>query len=189
MSAVTTLQDTIAGAAEKVGPSVVGLGRGWGHGSGVVIADGQVLTSAHNLRREETTVTFADGRREPGAVAGVDSDLDLAVLAVDTGDVPPVRWEPATGADTAAGGAGADAPAALGIGAPVIALATPAGAGCAPRSASSPPAGAASAARGGAGFVAPSSTPRRFRAVPRAGRWWTPAGTCSASTAFGSMAG
>ena len=64
MNAVTTLQDTIAGAAETVGPSVVGLGRGWGHGSGVVIADGQVLTSAHNLRREEVTVSFHDGRRD-----------------------------------------------------------------------------------------------------------------------------
>jgi S1-C subfamily serine protease len=97
MDAVRTLQDTIAGAAEAVGPSVVGLGRGWGHGSGVVIADGQVLTCAHNLRREETTVTFADGRRETGTVAGVDSDLDLAVVAVDTGDAPPVGWEPAAG--------------------------------------------------------------------------------------------
>ena len=66
MNAVTTLQDAIAGAAERVGPSVVGLGRGWGHGSGVVIADGHVLTSAHNLRRDEVTVSFADGRRETG---------------------------------------------------------------------------------------------------------------------------
>jgi serine protease Do len=129
MNAVTTLQDTIAGAAETVGPSVVGLGRGWGHGSGVVIADGQVLTSAHNLRREETTVAFADGRREAGTVAGVDSDLDLAVLSVDTGDAPPVRWEPASGADTAAGGGSAEAPAALSIGAPIVALANPGGRG------------------------------------------------------------
>jgi serine protease Do len=114
MNAATTLQDTIAGAADKVGPSVVGLGRGWGHGSGVVIADGQILTSAHNLRRDETTVSFADGRRESGSVAGVDSDLDLAVLAVDTGDAPPVRWEPG------------EEP---GIGAPVVALASPGGRG------------------------------------------------------------
>jgi serine protease Do len=125
MNAVTTLQDTIAGAAETVGPSVVGLGRGWGHGSGVVIADGHVLTSAHNLRREETTVRFADGRREAGTVAGVDSDLDLAVVAVDTGDAPAVRWEPAEASDTAEGGA----PAALGIGTPVVALANPGGRG------------------------------------------------------------
>jgi serine protease Do len=114
MDAVTTLKDTIAGAAERVGPSVAGLGRGWGHGSGVVIADGQVLTSAHNLRREEITVSFADGRRESGTVAGVDSDLDLAVLSVDTGDAPAVRWEPGD---------------ELGIGAPVVALANPGGRG------------------------------------------------------------
>ena len=98
-----------------MGPSVVGLGRGWGHGSGVVIADGHVLTSAHNLARDEVTVSFADGRRETGAVAGVDSDLDLAVLAVDTGDAP-------------AGALGAGATSA-GIGTPVVALANPGGRG------------------------------------------------------------
>jgi serine protease Do len=114
MNAVTTLKDTIAGAAERVGPSVVGLGRGWAHGSGVVIADGQVLTSAHNLRREEITVSFADGRRESGTVAGVDPDVDLAVLSVDTGHAPAVRWEPGD---------------ELGIGAPVVALANPGGRG------------------------------------------------------------
>src|SRR5919107_2801789 len=114
MSTVQSLQDSIAGVAESVGPSVVGLGRGWGHGSGVVIADGQVLTSAHNLRRDEVTVSFHDGRRERAELAGSDSDLDLAVLAVDTGDAPVVRWEPAE---------------ALGIGAPVVALANPGGRG------------------------------------------------------------
>jgi serine protease Do len=114
MNTVQTLQDTIAGVAERVGPSVVGLGRGWGHGSGVVIADGQILTSAHNLRREEVTVSFHDGRRERAGLAGSDTDLDLAVLVVDTGDTPAVRWELA------------EAP---GIGAPVVALANPGGRG------------------------------------------------------------
>jgi len=126
MNAVTTLQDAIAGAAERVGPSVVGLGRGWGHGSGVVIADGHVLTSAHNLRRDEVTVSFADGRRETATVAGVDADLDLAVLAVDTGDAPAVSWEPAAGGDPAGGDGQAAAP---GIGTPVVALANPGGRG------------------------------------------------------------
>ncbi len=125
MDALTTLQEAITGAAEAVGPSVVGLGRGWGHGSGVVIADGHVLTSAHNLRRDETTVSFADGRRETGTVAGVDSDLDLVVLAVDTHDVPPVRWEPAVQADADTDN-GSGTP---GIGAPVVALANPGGRG------------------------------------------------------------
>jgi serine protease Do len=114
MEVLTSLQDAIAGVAERVGPSVVGLGRGWGHGSGVVIGEGHVLTNAHNLRREQVTVIFADGRRESGEVAATDPDLDLAVIEVETGDAPAVTWEPG------------DAP---GTGAPVIALANPGGRG------------------------------------------------------------
>jgi serine protease Do len=128
MNAVTTLQDAIAGAAERVGPSVVGLGRGWGHGSGVVIADGHVLTSAHNIRRDEVTVSFADGRRERATVAGVDADNDLAVLSVDTGDAPAIAWEPAGAGDESADPADA-ARDEVGIGTPVIALANPGGRG------------------------------------------------------------
>jgi serine protease Do len=112
--AVQEQQDTIAEVAARVGPSVVGLGRGWGLGSGVVIADGQVLTAAHNLRRDELTVVFADGSRETAEVAGVDADLGLAVLSVATGDAPAVSWEPA------------DEP---GIGSAVVALANPGGRG------------------------------------------------------------
>jgi serine protease Do len=114
MEAVASLQEAIAGAAERVGPSVVGLGRGWSHGSGVVIGEGRVLTNAHNLRRDQVTVVFADGRRATGEVAAADPDLDLAVVDVDTGDTPAVTWEPG------------DAP---GIGAPVLALANPGGRG------------------------------------------------------------
>jgi serine protease Do len=112
--AVQEQQDTIAEVAARVGPSVVGLGRGWGLGSGVVIADGQVLTAAHNLRREELTVVFADGSRETAELAGLDPDLGLAVLSVATGDAPAVTWEPA------------DEP---GIGSAVVALANPGGRG------------------------------------------------------------
>src|ERR687891_976382 len=112
MAGIQELQDAIGGAAERIGPSVVGLGRGWGLGSGVVIAEGQVLTNAHNLRRDEVAVTFADGRRATGRVAGVDRDLDLAVLSVDTGDAPAITWEP---------------DGAPGIGTAVIALANPGG--------------------------------------------------------------
>src|SRR5919197_2856341 len=88
MSAVAELKDTVAGVAERVGPAVVGPGRGWGLGSGVVIGEGQVLTSAHNVRRDEVSVAFADGRSEIGRVAGADPDLDVAVIAVDTGGAP-----------------------------------------------------------------------------------------------------
>ena len=88
MSVLEELKAAVAGAAETVGPSVVGLGRGWGRGSGVVTADGVVLTNAHVLRGEEVAVAFADGRTEHGRVSGLDADLDLAAIAVDTGDAP-----------------------------------------------------------------------------------------------------
>src|SRR5438067_4938504 len=91
-SAVKDFSEAIAGAAESVGPAVVGLGRGWGLGSGVVVGDGRVLTNAHNLRRDEPTVVFADDRRETASILAADRDLDLAVLEVDTGDASPVAW-------------------------------------------------------------------------------------------------
>lgn len=78
-------------AAETVGPAVVRVGRN-GRGGGVVIEPGAVVTNAHNLRGPEITVTFADGRRETGTVAGHDVDGDLAVVRVDTGDVPVPEW-------------------------------------------------------------------------------------------------
>src|SRR3954454_1486131 len=92
MSVLAEISGSIASAAERVGPSVVGLGRGWGRGSGVVVGDGLVLTNAHNLRDEEVTVTFADGRREAGTVAEADVDADIAVIAVDTSDAPAIDW-------------------------------------------------------------------------------------------------
>src|SRR4051812_37194637 len=107
-------QEAVNDVAERVGPAVVGLGRGWARGSGIVIASGRVLTAAHVLRGDEVTVTFADGRSAAGRVAGVDSDLDVGVIDVDTGDVAPVEW---------------GAPDDLRIGAPVLALANPGGHG------------------------------------------------------------
>lgn len=92
---MTLLEETSAAlqeAASGLGPAVVGLGRGWGVGSGVVIAPGRVLTNAHNLRHQEATVTFDDGRRESARVLGSDTDLDVAVLEVDTGGVEPVQF-------------------------------------------------------------------------------------------------
>src|SRR3954466_6559655 len=92
MSVLEELGAAVKSAADDVGPAVVGLGRGWGRGSGVVIGDGVVLTTAHNLRGEEVTVTFGDGRRERGTVAALDAEDDLAVVAVGTGDVEPLEW-------------------------------------------------------------------------------------------------
>ena len=110
------IQEAVAGVAERVGPAVVGLGRGWSRGSGVVIESGRVLTAAHVLRGDEVTVTFADGRTASGRLLGADPDLDVAVVETDTGDVEPVTWDPGT-------------LGAVKTGAAVLALANPGGHG------------------------------------------------------------
>jgi serine protease Do len=79
-------------AAEAVGPSVVRVGRHAGRGAGLVLEPGAIVTNAHNLRGPEVTITFADGRRATGTVAGHDVDGDLAVVKVDTGDAPVAVW-------------------------------------------------------------------------------------------------
>jgi serine protease Do len=88
---LAALQHAVAETAARVGPAVVGIGRGWGRGSGVVIAPGQVLTVAHVLRGDEVAVAIG-GEVMEGRVLGADPDLNVALLAVDTGDVDPVAW-------------------------------------------------------------------------------------------------
>lgn len=92
MSLTSDLETAIETAAARVGPAVVGLRGRWGGGSGTVIAPGRVVTNAHNLRHEEVTVIFSDGRSDAGRVSGSDIDLDLAVIEADTGDVEPIAW-------------------------------------------------------------------------------------------------
>ena len=82
--------------AEGAGTSVVGIGQRWGAGSGIVLGEGQILTNAHNVRGDQVTVTFADGRTAEGSVAARDIDGDLAVLNVDTGGVPALAWASAS---------------------------------------------------------------------------------------------
>lgn len=115
MPILEEIRESVERVAADVGPSVVGLGRGWGLGCGVVLDEGAVLTNAHNLRADDVGVTFADGRRAVGRVVGVDPDGDLAVLSVDTADAPAVGW---TG--DAAGAS---------MGTPVFAVANPGGRG------------------------------------------------------------
>lgn len=86
------LRTAARGAADRAAPSVVRIGQHGGRGCGVVVDAGHVLTNAHNLRDRTTEVRFADGRRVQGEVTAVDVDGDVAVLAVDTGDTPPLPW-------------------------------------------------------------------------------------------------
>jgi serine protease Do len=92
MAVLEELEGTIQTAVERTGPAVIGLGQGWGRGSGFVIESGRILTNAHNLRGDEVTITFQDGRRETGKVLASDEDLDLAVIEADTADIEPIQW-------------------------------------------------------------------------------------------------
>jgi serine protease Do len=114
MGALDGIQEEIQGVAEQVGKAVVGIGQRWGVGSGVVLAKGQILTNAHNVRGDEVSVTFPDGHTATGRVLGHDVDGDIAVIGVETGDLQAIEW--------AADGAPE-------IGAPVFALSNPGGRG------------------------------------------------------------
>jgi len=114
MTILDEIGASIRQLAEGAGTSVVGIGQRWGAGSGIVLGDGNVLTNAHNVRGDQVTVTFADGRAADGTVAGRDVDGDLAVIGVDTSGAPALPW---------ADGAAAE------IGMPVFALANPGGRG------------------------------------------------------------
>ena len=109
------LEAATTAVADRVGPAVVGIGHGWGLGSGVVVAPGVVLTNAHNVHAGEVAITFADGRTAQGQLSGADVDGDLAAISVDTAGVTPVEW------------AWADATAR--IGSAVFAVANPGGRG------------------------------------------------------------
>ncbi len=113
MGALEEIGEALGRVAGAVGPAVVGIGDGWARGSGVVVADGKVLTNAHNLRGGEATVMFPDGRSATGSVEGVDADGDLAAVSVDTAGVTPVTW-------------GEQSPA---VGSPVFAVSNPGGRG------------------------------------------------------------
>jgi S1-C subfamily serine protease len=114
VSILDEVQASIRRLAEGAGASVVGIGQRWGVGSGIVLAEGRVLTNAHNVRGDQVTVTFADGHTADGTVAGHDIDGDLAVIEVDTAGAPALPWAAAASAE---------------LGMPVFALANPGGRG------------------------------------------------------------
>jgi serine protease Do len=92
MGALDGIQEEIRRVADQVSNAVVGIGQRWGVGSGVVLGKDQVLTNAHNVRGDEVDVTFQDGHLATGRVAGVDVDGDIAVISVETGDLPAIEW-------------------------------------------------------------------------------------------------
>jgi len=114
MGVLDGIQEEIQRVADQMSNAVVGVGQRWGVGSGVIIGKDQILTNAHNVRSDEVSVTFNDGRTATGQVSGEDVDGDLAVIAVDTADAPAIEW--ATDGSPA-------------LGTPVFGLANPGGRG------------------------------------------------------------
>jgi serine protease Do len=97
-SILTQLSEAARGVAAGASPAVVRVAGGWKPASGVVVADGVVITNAHNVRGDEALITFPDGHTAEGTVAGVDVDGDLAVIHVDTAGITPLTFAPADGA-------------------------------------------------------------------------------------------
>jgi S1-C subfamily serine protease len=95
--------EAVAGAAERVSPSVVNVEifrregadeRPAGTGSGFVFTpDGFVLTNSHVVAHaNRISVTLLDGRRADGTVVGSDPDSDLAVVRINTSGLAPVTF-------------------------------------------------------------------------------------------------
>lgn len=94
MSVLSEIQEAVASVATRASTAVVHIDSGWRGASGVVVADGVVLTNAHNVMAEEVGLTFADGRSVTGKVAGADVDADLCVITADTSGATALEWAP-----------------------------------------------------------------------------------------------
>ncbi|NLJ56805.1 MAG: PDZ domain-containing protein [Firmicutes bacterium] len=98
----------VARAAERVTPSVVGIGNYglvydlWGRsqlqeratGSGVIISsEGYIVTNYHVIENaRELSVSFGSGEELPAEVVGADPPTDLAVIKVDKKGLPAAEF-------------------------------------------------------------------------------------------------
>jgi S1-C subfamily serine protease len=100
---VTALEDQVVRVYEVAGASVVNITSRVitydffmrampqeGSGSGFLYdAQGHIVTNFHVVENaEELAVTLADGRTFPGTIIGVDPSSDLAVIQIETDDLP-----------------------------------------------------------------------------------------------------
>src|ERR1700736_1986088 len=74
------------------GDRIVALGRGARRGSGLIVGEDRVVTLSHPLLADTVETLQSDGRRREGRVLGVDRRVGIAVLEVQTGDVPAAEW-------------------------------------------------------------------------------------------------
>ena len=90
-SLINEIETAARAVAASATNAVVQLGQD-GRGTGFVVADGKVLTNAHNLRNPTIQVAFADGTEVQGRVHAVDPEGDLAVISVDTSGAQALVW-------------------------------------------------------------------------------------------------
>jgi S1-C subfamily serine protease len=107
LPADNTNSNFIAAAVERTGPAVVRIDAALnlrrsrqsgarvvrGTGSGFIIkSDGLILTNAHVVNRaDKVNVTLKDGRRFTGQVLGTDELTDVAVVKIQTSNLPVVN--------------------------------------------------------------------------------------------------
>jgi serine protease Do len=94
MPTIETISKKIGAMLEAVQPGVVVVeAEGRGAGAGVIWrSDGAVLTNQHVVANSgrDTRVRLHDGRTFPAVVTGSNSELDLAMLRVEAGDLPAI---------------------------------------------------------------------------------------------------
>jgi S1-C subfamily serine protease len=96
-SALQELSDALAAAVERASAFTVRVNaRRRMPATGIVWADGIIVTADHVIERDEDiTVTAADGKSVSATIAGRDPGSDLAVLRAQTGLQPAPRSQDA----------------------------------------------------------------------------------------------
>ena len=92
MEALLSLSNELAGAVERIAPSIVAVhARRRLPSTGIHWRPGTVVTAEHTVRAEDgLTVETPDGRSHPATLVGRDPGTDLAVLKITTDlDGPP----------------------------------------------------------------------------------------------------
>jgi S1-C subfamily serine protease len=84
-----------ASIQEILGSLVVVSGRRHGAGAGIIWrSDGIILTNSHVVNGITPQVLLPDGRELPARVITRSTELDLALLSIDSGPLPPARIAP-----------------------------------------------------------------------------------------------
>jgi S1-C subfamily serine protease len=90
LSALTTLPLSTEQLVERVQSNVVLIETGGGSGSGFLVGDGEVMTSAHVVEgSRQVGIQYGKEQRVTGTVEHLDADRDLALISV-----PSLHGEP-----------------------------------------------------------------------------------------------